>query len=353
MSKYSTNFYKMKSNLREGIAMNKKEERLKVLQKNGIDTNNFILEIGKMTPNSKIEIVIGKDGKPQIIKTDNGEVENDPIIEEIFANNYVRNTRLHRRFILAQVWEALHYEYIPYVYNSATNKYEYQTWKAERGYDAWLRNKHDYTYQFTMMLEEVRVISKLEVSDRVAFEERSSFFTKDVVYNTCKDYLKKLRKHCDGLKRKHCKGVEYVTVGGENIFVADLKKKLFTPCEMAIGNICRASNYKELYMRLSSFVRNYVKKYKLPSNTKKCAEWIDAYKGSGAFYTLDNLCKWHNVFITNYNTGEVFKGQRAVNYLHELLDEYAGEGWRFMAMLKKTIGDNHFDLARSIEAHKE
>ena len=32
---------------------------------------------------------------------------------------------------------------------------------------------------------------------------------------------------------------------------------------------------------------------KLPHETPQCKAWIDAYKGAGAFYTMQNLIRFH------------------------------------------------------------
>ena len=80
----------------------------------------------------------------------------------------------------------------------------------------------------------------------------------------------------------------------------------------------------------------------IPYTTSKCKEWVDAYKGEGAFYTLKNLVMFHNCGIkVGYN---MVYGIEAVNVLNERLYEYKGEGWRMFALMKKVIADNNFDF---------
>ena len=76
-------------------------------------------------------------------------------------------------------------------------------------------------------------------------------------------------------------------------------------------------------------------------------EWIDAYKGEGAFYTLKNLVMYHScdIYKDNY---VIPNGTAAVKYLNEKLDEYKGEGWRMFALMKKVIYDNNFSFKKAM-----
>ena len=113
-----------------------------------------------------------------MVVADNDNFVNDDIIaEQIITDGYVRNTKLHRRFVMAQMFRMLNYE----------------SWdRSESGYNACLRNMYGYDYTFKMMLDEVKVLSKLEVRDRESFEERSHFFNKKVVVSVMEDYMIKL-----------------------------------------------------------------------------------------------------------------------------------------------------------------
>ena len=198
-----------------------------------------------------------------------------------------------------------------------------------------------YAYQYTlnMMLEEVRVLGKLEKKDAESFVERSHFFTKDVVVSVLDDYVDKLKKYVDTLPKKNCKGVPYKRVKGTNIFVADLEKKLYGPMRAKICEIGRAGSYTQMYNLMTWFMKDMVK---LPYNTPKSKVWIDAYKGEGAYYTLKNLVMFHNCAI-EYKY-EIYRRDAAMQQLKYKLEDYKGEGWRMFALMKKVIVDNHFDF---------
>lgn len=294
--------------------MMNKNERMNALNNAGIDTKKyFTVDLDNGT---KIQLIIDENG--------NISKANDPIAAQIIEDGYVRNSKLHRRFVMAQMFQMLNYV-------SYDGQYS--------GYNDCLKTMYGYDYTLKMMLEEVKVLSKLEVRDKETFEERAHFFTKGVIAEVMEDYLEELKKHIDGLAIHKCKGIPYKKVKGVNIFVDDLEKKVYMPIKFQISDVKRAKNYTSVYRILSSFMnkRTFIK---LPWETPKSKAWMDAYKGEGSYYTMRNLCCFHSCKI--YKDNNVYEGTSAVNYLNSLLGEY--EGWRFFALMKKVIADNRFDF---------
>lgn len=317
--------------------MANRNERMEKLNKAGVDTGKyFTIDLKDGLPSgAKIRIVIDDNGQPTIMQENEN---NDAIYNQIIEDGYVRNTKLHRRFVMAQMFQMLNY--VSYSGN-------------ERGYHAYLKNRYGYDYTLKMMMEEVRVLSKLEVRDRESFNERSNFFTKEVVVNVLEDYLAKLKTYIDGLPNHKCKGIPYKKVKGVDIFNDDLHKKVYSPIEYNIRHIRYARNYYEIYNTMCNFMRNYIK---LPYDTTKSKVWIDAYKGEGAFYTLKNLVMFHGCAIytgrygvIHYDNSANLCGTDAVNYINSKLDEYQGEGWRMFALMKKVIEDNNFDFYEKMD----
>ena len=86
---------------------------------------------------------------------------------------------------------------------------------------------------------------------------------------------------------------------------------------------------------------------KLPYETSKCKSWKDAFKGAGAYYTLQNLIRFHGVRV-------IVGGQKSsLSYSETLLEvkrrEYDGEWWRLFAFMKKLIDDNKFDFNKRMK----
>lgn len=301
-----------------------KNERMNALNNMGVDTSKYFnvsLPNG-LKPGATIALVINEDGKPVIVENNT----NDEITNQIIKDGYVRNTKLHRRFVMAQMFQGLNYV----------------SWdKKKTGYNEWLK-RYGIGYAFDMMLEEIRVLGKLEERDRDTFVERAHFFTKDVIAKTMEDYMVELAKHIDAIPSKNCKGVPYKRIKSNNIFVVDIDKKVYAPLRNDIYRVSRARNYNDLYKIVKGFMSKMIS---LPYNTNKSNAWIDAYKGAGAFYTLKNLVMYHDCGIITTH-GVVVRKMDAVAYLNVKLDEYKGEGWRMFALMKKVIADNNFDFKR-------
>lgn len=304
-----------------------KKERMEKLNNAGINTGKyFTLNVNESIPaGAKIHIVVDKDGNyvPEVVQA-------DAIFNMIIEDGYIRNTKLHRRFVMAQMFHMLNYV-------SYDEKYS--------GYNDCLKRMYGYDYTLKMMMEEIRVLSKLEVRDAESFNERKHFFDKDVVVAVLEDYLEKLKKYVEALPNRNCKGIPYKRIKKMDVFVEDLSKKIYVPVRMHINEIVYAKNYTQIYNALEKFMRSYIK---LPYDTPKSKVWVDTYKGAGAFYTLKNLVMFHNCGIKT-DKFEVLYGMGAVAFLNEMLKKYKGEGWRMFALMKKVIEDNNFDFKARME----
>ena len=181
------------------------KQRMEMLNNAGINVSKyFTVDLDNGT---KVHLIVDENGNFT-------QVKNDPIANQIIEDGYVRNTKLHRRFVMAQMFHMLNYV-------SYDGK--------ESGYNDYLKKRYGYHYTLTMMLDEVHVLYKLEQRDKESFDERSHFFTKKVVIAVLEDYMDKLEKYVDNLPDRKCKGVPYKRIKGENIFNADLEKKLYAP----------------------------------------------------------------------------------------------------------------------------
>jgi len=320
--------------------MMNKNERMEKLNEAGINTGKYFnidLPNG-LKPGATISLVINENGEPMVVADSydvNTVMSDDHIAKQIIADGYVRNTKLHRRFVMAQMFQMLNYK-------------SYDGKKS--GYNDYLKHYYGYDYTIRMMIEEVYVLNKLEARDRESFEERSHFFTKDVVIAVLEDYMDKLKKHIETLPDHKCKGIPYKKIKGTNIFNADIKKRIYDPLTQIINWIRYSKNYAEMYRYLHRFTKRMIK---LPYETPKSKVWIDAFKGAGAYYTLKNLIMYHNCVI-KIGKFEIYWGTNAMRHLKCKLDEYKGEGWRMFALMKKVIADNNFNFqARMAEIYNK
>lgn len=315
---------------------NNKDNRSAEMKAAGINTDKFFsIQLPEgLKPGSSLSIIINDNGEPVFCPCEpEYDIHEDETLNQIISDGYVRNTKIHRRWIMAQMFKMINYK----------NRYE-------SGFYACLRDRYSYMYQFDMMLDEVKVLSKLEERDLTALSERSHFFSLDVVKSICKEYINDLEKYIDKLKVHKCKGIPYKKIDGMNIFVSDIQRTVISPLKNILWRIQDSKNYKTLYINLRSF-RNKMKD--LPYDTKKIKAWVDAFIGAGSYYTLMNMVKFHKCFIINYDNNKLkYYRTNAVDYLNLMLEKYKGEYYRMFALLKKTIDDNEFDLVESINDSK-
>lgn len=351
---------------------NNKENRMETLKENGINVANFFdlslripfgatvtinvngeeMTLGQPSFQPGISsggdiALVGANGLPAIHGSVTGLTEmastedlaNDPIVQNIMNAGYVFNPRTDGRFVCAATFKML---------NGST--YNTKTRQWEDGWDAYLRNGYPYMYQFDMMLDELHKLAKMERNNDPEFARLSSFFTKQVVYETCKQYIRQLKKFVNKQKVRKCQGVPYVKLNRYgNVFKKDLNKTIYNKLDGTLVNIKNSNDYTSLERNLKAFM-NYM--CKLPYETPKCSQWKDAFKGKGSYLTLLNIVKFHNVTVQNYETGEILDRDGSVAYIESLIDTYRGEYWRFHELLKATIERNNFDLRESIHSQR-
>lgn len=303
-------------------------EKVATLKNAGISTTRyFSLNLPEgLRPGSKVTLVVSDDGEPVFVPE---ETADDPIKAEIIKSGYINNNRLFRRWVMAHMMKALNYR---------------SYWDGKTGFDAYMRDHHEYQYSFRMMLNEVHALAAMERTGGEDFEIRKSFFTKSVILDTCMDYLDKLTEYVNSREIRHCKGKPYVKIAGDNVFCEDIDDVIYQPVKHNLAWVALADNYRGIECALRKFISDMVK---LPYETPKCKSWKDAFKGAGAYYTLQNLIRFHGVRV-------IVGGQKSsLSYSETLLEvkrrEYDGEWWRLFAFMKKLIEDNKFDFNKRMK----
>lgn len=288
-------------------------KRMETLKNNGFDTSKyFTLMVEKDIPaGTKINIEV--------------DTTNDSIAQQIIEDGYVRNTKLHRRFVAAQYMRML---------------------ESPLGWHGYLNVCYDYMYQFDMMIEEIRVLSKLENKDRETFLERRMFFTHTVVEKVLEDYIDDVTKYLTTLKIRHCDKKPYIYIPGFGcVYTDEVEQKVINPMEALLELCKRTYLYKNLYETLKIFKRTMIK---LPYHTRKSKTWVNAFQRAGAYYTLKNLIMFHDVKI--YAKGVRQNQNESMYLLKNVAAVY--EGYQLNGLLKETIKLNNFNFKKSIEAHK-
>ena len=270
----------------------------------------------------------GANGEETIARLENGNLtivpDNDPIFAAIISGGTVPNSQLFRRWVMAQMFHML-----------ATDNFT----KA-------LQRK-GFSYQWKMLMEELKAQAKMMMhGDMENFSQRNRFFNMRIVAKIAEEYIHRLEEHLDDMPRKHCKGVPYIRLKGNNIFVDDISKKVLHPFYMAVRNIKFAENPVELYGRTVEFYR-LAKKTWMVYDTPMAAQFKDSYKGAGAYFTMRNMILFHGAKFRN-DKGRFLSQKQSLDYLEKKAEEYSQEGWRLFGVMKQLIADSGINIEKKI-----
>lgn len=304
----------------------KAQDRIEALRSAGVDVSCLFAMRGA---NGGECIASNKDGKLVILD------DNDPLFSYIVAQGTIPNRRLFRRWVMAQMFHMMSYT----LYRS----------KEPLGVTEMI-HRLGYEYQWKMLLNELYAQMKMEYKDPESFVERNRWFNINVVAVMANDYIAQLRERVDALKVRKCKGIPYKHVCGRNIFVSDLECKLYNPLEIAKTRIRMAKNAAQLYNAAKNF--NDIR-IKMPSSTTQSRIWVDAYKGAGAYFTMQNLIRFHNCVAFD-DAGNRLDKFQSLDFILIKAEMYKnGEGWRLLAVLKKMLADNNIDIKKKMASWRK
>ncbi len=298
------------------------QERIEALRGAGVDVSHLFAMQGA---NGGEFIASNKDGNLAVLN------DNDPIFSYITNQGTVPNRHLFRRFVTAQMFHMM--SHIPYGQRQPLGVTK-------------MIHRLGYEYQWKMLINELNAQMKMEGRDFQNFIDRNRWFNAGVVAAMAEDYTGQLRKHINSLPVKHCKGVPYKRICGNDIFVSDLHRKLFYPLQMAIKSIKQTKNAAQLHYAAKQF--NDMR-LKMPSDTPQSTVWIDAYKGSGAYFTMQNLIRFHNCVVLDDAENSLDK-PLSLAFISVKAEMYKnGEGWRLLAVLKKMLDDNNINIWKKMQ----
>ena len=316
----------------------KAQMRLEALKAAGVDVSKYF-------PLGDDQLVKIENGAAVPVDMDDATI--DAVGKKIVEGGYVSNWKLFRRWVMSQMFHMLR--------QMETDKLTFNEVLQRKGYE----------YQWRMLENELYAQVKMsEHGDLDNVGARNRWFNGDVASDMATDYISKLRKYVDdnliyNVKKdkdgneknayKHtCKGNPYVRLQNKDIFVSDLEKKVYTPLREIANEMAAVPTYKQLYDAVHKFNKN---RKHLEWNTKQADAFINAYKGSGAYYTMRNLIMFHGA--------RFLKGGRKmseVNSLKELESKaklYDEEGWRMLGVLKQLIKESGIDIQGKMDEWKK
>jgi len=291
------------------------------LRNAGIDTSKYF-SINLPTGGTQM-MKMNDNGIPEAVAAD------DPVIAAINQQGYVPNRNLFRRWIMSQTFHGL---------------------SAYGGYSKWLKS-HGFGYTWKMFIEELRVQAKLYGRDNENFSARNRWFNKKLALEMSLDCIEQFRTNIKYMPRRKCKGLPYVTILGKHYFVSDVERKLIAPMEALRSVIANASSPMALYLAVRKFwcafpERNYF-------NYRQCAAWKDAFKGMGAYATMQNLLRFHGCHFPKDNMFYV-SGKSDLSMLEHAAEIYEdGEGWRLFGLMKQMLTENGVEIKAKMAEWRE
>lgn len=293
--------------------------RIAALKAAGVDVSNYF-------PMGEEMVVKVVDGVPVQVTDD------DPVFASIAGGGHIRNYTLYRRWVMSQMFHMLD--------RMERQNVSFNTLLQDKGYH----------YQWRMLEKELLDQYKmLKHKDKVCYEQRALWFNGSVASYMAFDYVKKLRSYVEKLLRNGthtCKGKPYVRLSSENIFVSDLESKLYSPLrDLALA--MRGANGERLYRLVVKF--NKLMK-RLPADTKQSVAFINAYKGSGAYFTMRNMVLFHGARFKQGPHSTMYT-TKSLEHIESKAAEYAraDEGWRLLGVLKQLIADSDMSVSAKID----
>ena len=329
----------------------KVNDRMQQLADKGIDTSAFF----SMQINGKEELVKQSGNGISIV--------NEEVFDKILGSGTIRGKHLFKQHVMAQM---LKYLTVRYYTNNETGfvkdkngNYDlsgYQSHMLARGYE-------DTWKVLVGMLE--RQDAMYRNGDMKCFKEDNLWYNKVLVLKMFDDYHTQLRAIFDNARRRKCRGKEYIKfqhagrlvpgITYAGVFIKDThkifvalenwrKKIVISHTPNSLYNVVREFNTVRpmLHLKRSEFAYD-TKTGKIKFvEPKQCKAWQNAYKGYGAYFTMQNMILFHDCYIwegdTHYTT------ERSIEKLNELAQKYMYDGYAMLGALRQFILDNKFDI---------
>ncbi len=269
--------------------------------------------------------------------------EEDEIEQSIMEDGDINSKFMWRRWILSQVLR------------------HYKTKDGEENFHEHFVKNTPLKYAFKVAANEMEALSKnMSQMDR---DEREQFFNLSVTRQMVKDYaieldkkinqeLVALDKHNRVLVSK--KGFDVKLKDDVHIGRHHYTKEKAQELRATVADYAKAASRLDNYKDMADLLREITKRLPMFNDCPKSKAWINAFKGAGAFYTLDNLIRWHKCSITSEN-GETYTGDEALAWLRRRTKELS-EGmqyYKLYAIMKRTVEENNFDFNKRMKELRE
>lgn len=309
----------------------KNDKKLKALADLGFDTSKFFNGFGGTgSGSSSFSRSSGFSGssasadRPEDYDdcTPDPQADEDAIQQEIMSDGYIEGKNLFRRWVMAQMFRAL-----------------------ESGdYQKYYRENYNYLYQWKVVVDEFKAQS--HITDMEELRIRQTFFNWTVLYNMLQDYRKKFLSFTKNSKKFGEKDNKYIFVPyNANYYLSEVPTTLneidtllehvkntgTSVLPTTQGDPAQLYNYaSQIYKLIKGFNNSWPR---LKNNTPKAPAFREAFMAAGAYYTLENMIKFHGCYIyvndyineylnTSFDTDDVLSQDLSLEVLKQFKKKY-------------------------------
>ena len=330
-------------------ASNKKSKaakRIEQMAAKGIDVSQFFAMVDFNGQETQVGVII--DNQVRVLPDD------DDIVKVIISGGTLRTSHLFKQHVLAKMFKML-LGYKSWVNGYPLNRDGYYDMD---GYFTQNLHRMGYDYQWKMLHEELwRQVRMASNSDWDSLREDNYWYNKRLANEMFYDYMVQFNEMVSQMKVRRCRGLKYITLRGAERILAGCKSSSYgylycSEIELLrdklrnLGNdIKTATTLTQIYIAVKRFHENYVpleqtrKAYGYrPFYPTQCKEWVDAYKGYGAYFSMKNLIMFHGCVLRGLNK------QESLDTLDALVFEENVKGYYLLGALKDMLRYNDFDI---------
>lgn len=260
----------------------------------------------------------------------------DPVEESIRNDGYIENNHLYRRWVMAQMLRHFRNE------------------KDPAAFDHYFVSGKPYKYAWETALNEIKAMKHLQGEELI---KRERFFNLEVVKEMANEYNEQVKNYIAKLPKKwtvkNGKWAYYSKIPyGKEIKRSPKDKEFWASITEAVNKINEANTYWQMQKAVENFMATCPMHLKMP----KPNAWKNAFKGAGAYYTMDNMIKFHYCHWMLKSHYLMLPLSASLAELEKAVEETKGEYYRLYAMMCDFVAYNHFDFnqrMKEIKAAKE
>ena len=256
----------------------------------------------------------------------------DPIEESIRNDGYIENNHLYRRWVMAQMLRHFRNE------------------KDPAAFDHYFISGKPYKYAWETTLNEMKAMKHLRGEELI---KRERFFNLEVVKEMAKEYNEQVKNYIAKLPKKwtvkNGKWAYYSKIPyGKEIKTSPKDKEFWASITEAVNKINEANTYWQMQKAVENFMATCPMHLKMP----KPNAWKNAFKGAGAYYTMDNMIKFHHCHWMLKSHYLMLPLSASLAELEKAVEETKGEYYRLYAMMCDFVAYNHFDFDQRMKEIK-